>query len=100
MGWEERRGRKYFYRKRRNGGRVVSEYLGAGPDAEAVAALDELQRQAREEQRELFRREREQQRAIDESVDQACHLIRTLVDAVLLLNGYHTHKGQWRKKRE
>jgi len=66
MGWEERRGRKYFYRKRRNGGRVVSEYLGAGPDA----------------------------------VDQACHLIRTLVDAVLLLNGYHTHKGQWRKKRE
>jgi len=99
MGWEKRRGRKYFYRKRRIGGRVVSQYLGAGPAAEAAAAIDELERLAREEQRELLRQERERQRAIDEKADRACHLIRNLIYAALLLNGYHTHHGEWRKRR-
>ena len=100
MAWEKRRGRKYYYRKHRIGDRVVSEYVGAGPDALAAAALDELKRQAREEERELFRRERERQRAIDEELDHICLLIRNLVDAALLLNGYHLHNGQWRKKRD
>ncbi len=99
MGWEERRGRKYFYRKRRNGGRVVSEYVGRGQLAEAVAAQDESKRLAQDQQRELLRQERERQRAIDEKVDRACHLIRNLRYAALLLNGYHMHRGQWRKRR-
>ena len=30
----------------------------------------------------------------------AMDTVRDLVHATLLLNGYHTHKGQWRKKRE
>jgi len=78
----------------------VSEYVGRGPLAEAAAALDESKRLARGEAREQFRHERERQRTIDEAVDRACRLISTLVDVALLLNGYHTHKGQWRKKRE
>lgn len=100
MAWEKRRGKEYYYRKIRIGDRVVSEYVGTGPVAEAAAAIDERERLAREEAREQWRRERERQRAIDEAVDRACRLTRTLVDAVLLLRGYHTHRGQWRKKRE
>lgn len=99
MGWEERQGRKYYYRKRRIGDRVASEYVGTGPDAEAAAAIDELERLAREEERQLFQQERDRQRAIDEAVDRACRLIRHLIYAALLLNGYHMHRGQWRKKR-
>jgi len=99
MAWEIRRNKKYYYRKRRIGDRVVSEYVGAGPVAEAAAAHDELTRQAQEEMRELLRRERERQGVIDRRVDRVCCLIRHLMYATLLLNGYHMHKGQWRKKR-
>jgi len=99
MGWERRRKREYYYRKRRIGDRVVSEYVGTGPVAEAAAAIDERERLAREEAREQWRRERERQRAIDEKVDRACHLIRNLTYAALLLNGHRMHRGQWRKRR-
>lgn len=100
MGWEKRRGRKYYYRKHRIGDRVVSEYIGTGPVAEAAAALDELQRLAQEEKRDQFRRERQRQRALDEATERACRLIRDVVDAALLLNGYHYHKGEWRLRRD
>jgi len=100
MAWEKRRGKEYYYRKRRIGDRVVSEYVGTGPEAEVAATLDELTRQAQEEKRDLFRQERERQRAIDEAVDRACRLTRYLIYAALLLNCYHMHRGQWRKKRE
>jgi len=99
MAWEKRRGKEYYYRKRRIGGRVMSKYVGTGPDAEAASALDELTRQAQEEKRDLFRQERERQRAIDEAVDRACRLTRHLIYAALLLNGYHMHQGEWRKRR-
>jgi len=99
MPWEERRGRKYYYRKRRIGGRVMSEYIGTGPVAEPAAALDESKRQAREEERELFRREQEKQRAIDQEVDRVCRLIQNLTYGTLLVHGFHTHKGEWRKRR-
>jgi len=99
MGWEDRRGKKYYYRKRRIGDRVVSEYIGTGPVAEAAAALDELKRQTREEERELFRREQEKQRAIDQEVDRVCRLIQNLTYGTLLVHGFHTHKGEWRKRR-
>ena len=79
---------------------MVSEYVGRGPLAEAAAALDESKRLAREEERELVEREREQQRAIDEAVDRACRLVGTLVEGALLLNRYYYHKGEWRLRRE
>jgi len=99
MGWEERRNKKYYYRKRRIGDRVMSTYVGAGPVAEAAAALDESNRLAREEAREQFRQERERQRAIDQEVDRVCLLTRHLIYAALLLNGYSMHRGEWRKRR-
>ena len=95
MTWEQRGNRRYYYRKRRHGRHVVSEYVGAGEFAGAVAALDALEREVRRTERQR----RAQLRALDAQVGQVCDLIRALTDAVLLVNDYHTHKGQWRKKR-
>ena len=95
MSWEQRGNRRYYYRKRRQGGRVVSEYVGAGELAGAAAALDALEREIRRAERQR----RAQLRALDAQIAQVCDLIRALTDAVLLINDYHTHKVQWRKKR-
>ena len=95
MTWQKRGNRRYYYRKRRQGDRVISEYVGAGQLAETEAALDNLERQIRRAQR----RRRQEHRALDAQVNQICDLIRILTDSVLLINDYHTHKGQWRKKR-
>ena len=42
MGWEERNGRMYYYSKRREGDRVISEYIGAGMGAEAIATIERI----------------------------------------------------------
>lgn len=100
MGWEERKGRLYYYRKRRVGEQVVSQYVGTGPGAEACAAFDRAARETRKRQRQKLRKERE---ALDEEARQVRGVIdqiRTLTHATLVAAGYHTHKGQWRKCRE
>ena len=48
MTWESRhRRQRYYYRKRRVRGRVVSEYVGAGPAAMLVAEMDRISRRQR-----------------------------------------------------
>ena len=100
MGWETRAGRLFYYRKRRIGRRVVSEYGGSGEAAAVVAALDAHERAERDARRKERQRMREQERAIDAEIDAVCQAVRTLTAGVLLLHGYHTHKGQWRKTRD
>jgi predicted proteasome-type protease len=95
MSWEQRGDRRYYYRKRRDGDRVISEYVGAGELAETAAALDALEREARRAERQS----RQEARALDAQIDEVCDLIRALTYAELLVAGYHTHKGQWRRKR-
>jgi len=102
MGWERRGNRLYYYRKRRVGRRVVSGYMGASEFAEVVATLDQydrLQRELERFDREEERRELERDREIDREIDQVGAAIRALRDVVLLVGGYRSHKGQWRKKR-
>ncbi len=100
MGWEKRGGKVYYYRKRRVGGRVISDYIGAGPHAELIADLDDLARVEAEAEREAWRQECDAMLADDQRIDEAGDLVRMLTRAWLLAYGYHTHKGQWRKKRE
>ncbi len=67
MAWEKRGGRLVYYSARRVGGRVVKQYLGDGPVAQATAALEQaskLEREAsREEQRERQAAETSKRRA-------------------------------------
>jgi hypothetical protein len=99
MALETRRGRSYYYRKERRGGRVVSVYGGGGEIAALLADL-----QALETDRAHARRwQRQQERAAIEAHDPALaaleRALRTLTHAVLVANGYHAHKRQWRRKR-
>ena len=51
MAWEERRGRAYYYRSVRRGGRVAKEYVGPGPIGEPTASLDAERRAESDQER-------------------------------------------------
>ena len=95
MSWEERRGRRYYYRKRREGQRVISEYVGTGDIAEFEAAG-----QARV-QRALVkvRAARAESERVAKVLDELEALTEALMHATLIVEGYHSHRGEWRKKR-
>jgi hypothetical protein len=104
MPWEDRPGGRYYYRAKKTKGRVVKEYVGAGPKAEAAAAEDAYAREVREAQRQATRRHRsalEQQWAA--SLEQFINLdtsCEALMVGTLLAWGFHQHdRGAWRKRR-
>ena len=101
MGWEKREGRvRYYYRKRRvkSSRRVVSEYVGNGLQAQEAALRDRAEREIRQQGAAARRQRRASAALVDREVEEACDLIRALMRADLLLNGYHTHRGQWRRR--
>jgi hypothetical protein len=100
MAWENRGNRQYYYQKRRVGGRVVSEYVGFGYMGDLAAQLDASERRKQRVQRERLRREQVAQDDLDEQLDEVGRQIIDLVTAVLLVSGYHTHKRQWRRRRD
>jgi hypothetical protein len=95
MAWEQRNNRRYYYRKRRDGQRVISEYVGSGASARDAAALRALAYEARRARRHRWAAIC----AVDDQVDRACDLIQALAHGTLLVAGYRMHKGQWRKSR-
>jgi hypothetical protein len=95
VGWE-RQGR-YYYRTRKAGGRVLREYVGAGPAAELAARLDALEREEREAERAAERAEPE---ALDAPLDELDGLADLLAHAGLLAAGFgQHHRGEWRRRR-
>ncbi len=96
MPWEKRYAKRYYYTKRRCGGRVESLYVGAGESARVIAQLEALYREQHAAEREEWRREVESRRAVDAEIDHLGAEIRLLVTAAFLAAGHHTHKGQWR----
>ena len=99
MAWENRGIRQYYYRKKRIGKRVFSEYIGSGFFAELTAEMDEEKQNERKYDRMILRKMKKRNKAIDKELDLVGDLIRTLIRANLLISGYHPHKGQWRKRR-
>lgn len=99
MAWEKRGRGLYYYRKRREGRRVVSEYVGSGPLAALSAELDAAKRQARESEWAEVRAARAEQRQTDVALGTAENALCALISAVLEGYGFHQHKRQWRKRR-
>jgi hypothetical protein len=99
MAWEQRGNKDYYYRKKRDGDRVISEYMGHDVAGQLYSEQD---RQEREKFLALQRMWREQKSEFEET-DQDCEflqvLVRGLVHATFLSSGYHPYKGEWRKKR-
>jgi hypothetical protein len=96
MGLESRDGRLYYYRKRRAGGRVTSEYVGAGRLAAAMAALDAEEREEEEARREAARREVARMCAEDDAFESVSEMVEAIARAAFVVAGFHRHKGQWR----
>ena len=100
MAWEDRNGKSYYYQKRREGERVVSEYIGAGYVATLIAQLEQIEQQRKAEEREQWRRQQAEEAALDSEIAAYVRLVKALTAAVLLASGYHRPKRQWRVKRE
>ena len=99
MGWEQKRGRSYYYRKVRVGGRVRSQYVGSGMLGQLCAADDANQRRERGVKRAADRAVRQAEAQIDHQLADAESALRELTQATLVAAGCHRHRGQWRRKR-
>ena len=90
---------RYWYRSRREGGRVICEYIGYGDTGRLSAELDNEQvrerARVRSEQQTLAAQDRELDRTLDRITEQ----LRGLVDTALVVSGYHKHSGTWRQAR-
>ena len=96
MAWEKRGNKLVYYSARRVGRRVVKQYLGDGPLAQSVAAMEQaskLERQAgREEERERHEAEADLE-AKGRELD-AC------INRLLATIGLHRPKRErWRRRR-
>ena len=101
MGWERReRGGLYYTRSRREGGRVVREYVGGGLIGELAAELDGEERRGRVAEAAAFGADKAAWAELDGMTADLSELADGLAAAALLLAGYHRHdRGAWRRKR-
>ena len=100
VAWETReRGGRYYTRSRREGGRVVREYVGTGPLAELAAEEDRARRELEEARREREREEMERLEALAAPVLEVSEAAEILAHAHLIAAGYHRHKGEYRRAR-
>ena len=100
MGLERRKGNLYYYRKRREGERVVSEYVGSSEIAyiaDHTAKRAQIKKDASHEQ--LLRTQRSMAE-VDSMLEQFSTIVDAVTDAHLIALGYHKHKRQWRRRRE
>ena len=90
------KGKLYYYRSKREGDRVRSEYVGGGSGGLLFAVMDEKERESRfAEQAEL-----NQAKSEDQEIQDWFDCIERLAGAALLLSGYHRHhRGPWRRRR-
>jgi len=74
---------------------VLSEYIGTGRAAELAAASEGWLQQQRGHERKA----RAEIESVEMILDDIQALTQALVRATWIAEGYHTHRGQWRKKR-
>ncbi len=99
MGWELRNGKRYYYRKIRRGQRVISEYVGASDFAGLWLELNKFDRIEKEQSRIAWKNEKDEAKRLNKDIGQLAKIINGMARASLLVAGYHTHKGQWRRNR-
>ena len=98
MAWE--RGR-YYVRKIKRNGRVISDYLGGGKRGRTAAARDAKQRARRQAEAARWRATRQELDDLNAQVAHCYELIELLARAALVAAGYHQHdRGEWRRRRE
>ena len=102
MGWERRGQRRYYYRARRDGDRVIKEYVGPEDSLKAKNAAKEdtetratkaTIRSVEQERRQVFEATQAQVAALGQ-------MAGDIINGALLAAGFHQHcRGTWRRKR-
>lgn len=97
MSWETRGNNRYYYRRRKVGGQIETEYIGNGFVADFIARQDEIDRQRRAAAAAEWQALEEDETETAAAIAAVDDLVKTLTAGVLLANDYHTHRRQWRK---
>ena len=103
MGWERRGKRHYYYRARRDGNRVIKEYVGVEGSlkAENAAKEDTEMRAAKADLRGTEQKRRQAFEAVHAQVTALGRMASDTISSALLAAGYHQHcRGPWRKRRK
>jgi len=101
MPWESRAGtdKRYYTRTTRVDGKLVRTYFGSGPKAERAARADEIVRQVREAAREKRAKRSAELAECKRATVAHYRFVEIYYRAKMLSDGYHYHRGQWRKSR-
>lgn len=98
MGWEKRGGHEYYYTAKKRNGRVVKMYWPGEAGVLLAKHIEQTKQDQAEKQKSMEAIQNHLDR-IDYSLDELAELTKAAVEAVALLNGFHFHKGEWRRKR-
>jgi hypothetical protein len=99
MAWQQRGTKRYLYRSVKRQGRVIKEYLGTGPIAEALYNVEVMERQQRQAAQDAWRQTLADHATVDAQVqiwwEQQCLLLQ----ALLYTEGLYRHdRSTWRKR--
>jgi len=98
MHWKTIGGKRYAYRSRRVGGKVVTEYVGSGEVAGLIALLDAEDRAGRFDARQEEREDAEAEAERDRPLDELVAAVQREAEAYLLSRGFH-RPGRWKWRR-
>jgi hypothetical protein len=96
MGWETRRGKSYYYQKRRVGSKVVSVYIGSGPEASMLAAEAEKRASERDERRLIEMQSHHQDVSSDGMLETTLQALAELRQAF----GIYKQNEEWKRRSE
>jgi hypothetical protein len=100
VAWEQRGGKRYYYRGIREGSRVTKQYVGVGPNAVAAAEEDAAARAARAADAAAAKAEAEGLAALDQVMLDLDGRADGLAAAAMVLAGCRKHHGGWRRGRK
>lgn len=99
MAIEERNGNYYYYKKEREGNRVVSTYYGRSELASLVAQMDKIERYEKKKEAENRNKNLRKLEEIDTEIDLFESKVKELTAETLLSLGfYKTKSREWRLK--
>lgn len=101
MALEKRNGNYYYYKKEREGNRVVSKYYGKGKLASLVAQMDEMEREEKEFEAEKQKKNLRKLEQIDRDLSEIERNIKVFVESYLTDKGfYKTSSREWRYRKQ
>jgi hypothetical protein len=97
--WQQRGAKRYLTQSRKHQGRVIREYLGTGPSAEALYHVQVRERQQRHAAREAWHQTLADHTAVDAQVQRWWEQQGLLLQALLYTEGFYRHdRSSWRKR--